>query len=430
MFPARNRPYPPTDMTALQERRAQVFRDELLIQQQMHELITRRRTVRSEYNACSPACQLPNELLADVFLWISAYQQTCDRFKATEIIGLTHVCRHWRAVALSCKKLWSFIGETSEECIFVFLQRSGNVPVDYTWSRETEGVPAIIRLYPSRFRSLDVVTTPESIKELSWALQNSHWDQLESLILVVGVDSMDVYVHSDLAFAGSVPQKLRTLKLDGVLPSWSNTAIYRNLRVLDFLYQDSKSGLDLDFATVPEIVEILSVCSFLEEFNLYVPGIESLGNGEDVHVPPPERIVELKNLRVFTYATFLPWDIGYLLAHLDIPATAHVLLSPLKPSVRPVPPPFSKCLPCDLSRLRGTETAGSIRFQTRDPCIYAFQEDHALSENLEDPCLGIVFRDYRDYRLNTRHISQDQPAGVVWLIIICMPELQLTAAPV
>ncbi|KAI0342823.1 hypothetical protein BDW22DRAFT_1329948, partial [Trametopsis cervina] len=42
---------------------------------------------------------------------------------------ITHICRHWRNIALSVSDLWSHILLTDVDCVSAFLDRSGQVPL-------------------------------------------------------------------------------------------------------------------------------------------------------------------------------------------------------------------------------------------------------------------------------------------------------------
>ncbi|KXN87490.1 hypothetical protein AN958_08795 [Leucoagaricus sp. SymC.cos] len=74
---------------------------------------------------------LPPEILSKIFLplrQIRRYQRIIP-FQ----VSLTHVCRHWRQVAISTPQLWSSItlfSSKSFPCVSEWLTRSGSVPLD------------------------------------------------------------------------------------------------------------------------------------------------------------------------------------------------------------------------------------------------------------------------------------------------------------
>lgn len=55
-----------------------------------------------------------------------------DPERNTPLAGATHVCRHWRQVALNCPFLWVKIALTSPESVAPLLERSRNTPLSIT----------------------------------------------------------------------------------------------------------------------------------------------------------------------------------------------------------------------------------------------------------------------------------------------------------
>lgn len=83
----------------------------------------------------SPVFALPPELLSECFLSCAATASVPYTFGMLPSpyawITISHVCRHWRAVALSSAKLWSRIRLTSHrEWMQELLKRSGEAPLE------------------------------------------------------------------------------------------------------------------------------------------------------------------------------------------------------------------------------------------------------------------------------------------------------------
>lgn len=86
----------------------------------------------SQLNMLADTACLPNELLSDIFLHYSSicyesmHNDTPDvALRPYTFIRVTHVCRHWRAVALQTCSLWSNIVVTSAyACVETMLNRS------------------------------------------------------------------------------------------------------------------------------------------------------------------------------------------------------------------------------------------------------------------------------------------------------------------
>ncbi|KAI0685702.1 hypothetical protein BC835DRAFT_1382749 [Cytidiella melzeri] len=101
--------------------------------------------MKHQLNALSPTAILPPELLAEVFINLAQTNSTMPRPEqrlggpSTGLgraslapyawLTATHVCHHWRAVALRAPQLWSIIWITRVDCVREMLQRSKQVPL-------------------------------------------------------------------------------------------------------------------------------------------------------------------------------------------------------------------------------------------------------------------------------------------------------------
>ncbi|KAI0320219.1 hypothetical protein OF83DRAFT_1045377, partial [Amylostereum chailletii] len=74
-------------------------------------------------NALAPVSRLPVELLAMIF------ESITDRFWEIHPIPLTHVCHHWRQVAINQKTLWTTIPTFSPSWAKTFIERSSPRPI-------------------------------------------------------------------------------------------------------------------------------------------------------------------------------------------------------------------------------------------------------------------------------------------------------------
>ncbi|KAF5341933.1 hypothetical protein D9611_001278 [Ephemerocybe angulata] len=99
-----------------------------LIQSRVHELESETLALKTLHNTLSTTNSLPPEILSTIFrlVQISAQRQG----ESLSWIRLTHVCRHWRAVSLSCASLWSQIAFENPFFTDVMLARSSNAPLD------------------------------------------------------------------------------------------------------------------------------------------------------------------------------------------------------------------------------------------------------------------------------------------------------------
>ncbi|KAG1781649.1 hypothetical protein EV702DRAFT_1275793 [Suillus placidus] len=112
--------------------RAEIDRDLAALAESMRILSFRR-------NCLAPISGLPNEILTIIF----KYFEENERFESEygyddedtpACLTITHVCRHWRNVALECPALWGFISSRSPFWIDVMLERSKETPLVVTYA--------------------------------------------------------------------------------------------------------------------------------------------------------------------------------------------------------------------------------------------------------------------------------------------------------
>ncbi|KAG1886967.1 hypothetical protein F4604DRAFT_1950945 [Suillus subluteus] len=73
------------------------------------------RILRFRRNGLAPISGLPNEILTVIFEYLEE-EERLDGYDGRDIpacVAVTHVCRHWRNVALECPTLWRFISSSS-----------------------------------------------------------------------------------------------------------------------------------------------------------------------------------------------------------------------------------------------------------------------------------------------------------------------------
>ncbi|KAF8205570.1 hypothetical protein K438DRAFT_1964004 [Mycena galopus ATCC 62051] len=99
--------------------------------------------------AVSSLTSFPAEVLGEIFLRCIPIPGNKENLRAYFPWSLTHVCRHWRTVALAFPKLWSFIDieqtQENEEgncpeffLMEAYLKRSGNHPLTFRLAYENE----------------------------------------------------------------------------------------------------------------------------------------------------------------------------------------------------------------------------------------------------------------------------------------------------
>lgn len=84
-----------------------------LLDEKIVEADEHARGLRSQRNSLLPICQLPNEVLSLIFLSCVTKPTSPVHYLSyikrplPEWLAVTQVCRHWRAVALSCTAMWT-----------------------------------------------------------------------------------------------------------------------------------------------------------------------------------------------------------------------------------------------------------------------------------------------------------------------------------
>ncbi|EPS98416.1 hypothetical protein FOMPIDRAFT_1094423, partial [Fomitopsis schrenkii] len=90
--------------------------------------------LRKTFNTLAPIAVLPPETLCAIFSHATDIASRDASNKAAacySMISISHVCKHWREVALGCPILWSTLhfDAMPPQCIAEFLRRSQEVPL-------------------------------------------------------------------------------------------------------------------------------------------------------------------------------------------------------------------------------------------------------------------------------------------------------------
>ena len=103
----------------------------------------------------------PPEMLAAIFVHLSKQELPSPGrealYLARDLVSVTHVCRFWRQAAINAPELWTDIPMISAEAVKVFLERSGELPlnVDLRLSSNHDVLDTVIP-HTHRFRELSL----------------------------------------------------------------------------------------------------------------------------------------------------------------------------------------------------------------------------------------------------------------------------------
>lgn len=151
--------------------------------------------LKTRLNSTSPVCSFPSEILTEVFLRAA---RSHERDAITHLKTLppyswirwvTHVCRHWRNVALNCQPLWSNLTLTGcRDFMALLLERTKDMPLSIRMVLTNES--------PSR--------SSRSWREEAAKLLLSHLPRTRTLSLTV----VERYLGDAFEYIATVPAPL------------------------------------------------------------------------------------------------------------------------------------------------------------------------------------------------------------------------------
>ena len=242
-------------------------------------------------NSLTPIFLLPPELLARIFHFHALAEPPWHLANKLGWIKVTHVCRHWRQVALDHASLWARISgfPVSTRWITEQLSRAKSSPLVI----ELLGNPTLetISLFPShlphtrelRLRGLNMIHF-NGIKDLC-ALEAPELEHFELSVSVTKPLTSQDFVGASL-FHGKAP-KLRTLSLCQVRVPWSffPRCQFSQLKIVLCEEEWNESST---LASLNQLIDVLTNCPNLEVLVLEccLPSILSEHiNNRTVHLP-------------------------------------------------------------------------------------------------------------------------------------------------
>ncbi|KAI0279683.1 hypothetical protein BC826DRAFT_554678 [Russula brevipes] len=101
------------------------------VDREMDAAIRLTRALLTQRNALPPISLLPPEVLARIFHLVALAESPWSELQSSRWINVTHVCRHWRQVALDDSSLWARISgyRPSTAWISETLARARNAPL-------------------------------------------------------------------------------------------------------------------------------------------------------------------------------------------------------------------------------------------------------------------------------------------------------------
>ncbi|KAF5333542.1 hypothetical protein D9611_002725 [Ephemerocybe angulata] len=285
-------------------------------------------------NASTLTCRLPVEVLAKIFMIHS--NESLEPSDPDDglywgdfvWIRVTHVCRHWREVALACIPLWTNLSTgflKSTNIAEVLFQRSRAAPIElnnFTWDPEHPDLLQRIVSQPSRLRSLCLesykdgyVNRPTRFKFKSlFANYTDAAPILERLILKAY--ARDFVPQGFLS--GGAPSLTHLTLFDTKL-AWGDLPLAAGLTHLHL--EDGDNGRFLQRPTFQEFTDALKQLPSLQY--LILMGYLPLDTPHSLPRSPPSPPVHLPLLQVLKLADFSD-KIADVLGVVRVPAVCAV----------------------------------------------------------------------------------------------------------
>jgi hypothetical protein len=180
------------------------------------------RALLTHRNTLAPISVLPPEVLARIFHLVALAESSQPEMGSLRWISVTHVCRHWRQVALDDSSLWARISGSDGNTAWISetLARARNAPlaIDLFETPNAETLAMFIahfaHTHEFRLRGL-VAPHFDDIQEIC----SLEAPALEHFELGADIDSPVTFLRAPF-FNGMAP-KLRTFSLSQICVPWS-----------------------------------------------------------------------------------------------------------------------------------------------------------------------------------------------------------------
>jgi hypothetical protein len=253
------------------------------------------RSLLTRRNALVPVSLLPPEILSRVFHLLKEAVPRSHGGRKLGWIRVTHVCRHWRQVALNDSSLWARIWgtPTSAKWISEMLTRAKNAPLDIELDDLiTSSAEALLMIPPhlSHTRQLRLHNLSGLSSDNVREIYSRDAPALEHFELTAPTYSPISFpdLGGNLLFKGHAP-RLRTLSLSRVVIPWSFIPRGQLTR-LEIVCPDEDGDCPGD---LNQLIDLLVNCPALEILRLdsCLPSqLTGLPYGRTIHLPHLSRL--------------------------------------------------------------------------------------------------------------------------------------------
>jgi hypothetical protein len=248
------------------------------------------RSLLTRRNALVPISLLPPEILARIFHLLVLEEPPLSGGQSLGWIRVTHVCRHWRQVALDDLSLWARIWGVPKNTKWIseMLARAKSAPLDIEFNAVTAEALLMISSHLSHTRQLRFHTSCMSMHptENVRGIYSCEAPALEHFEFTV--NAYHTITFRDMLFKGHAP-RLRTFALSRVVIPWSfiPRGQLTQLKIAS-PNEDLYSPGDLN-----QLIDLLVNCPALEilELDSCLPSqLTELPHGRTIHLPHLSRL--------------------------------------------------------------------------------------------------------------------------------------------
>lgn len=260
--------------------RAYVEKDISAFNKDMAALAGSLRDLRSRRITLSCISWLPPEILTTIFIYIveeDAFKSHTDTPRpcgAPISRIITHICRHWRQVALECPTLWAYLNCVSPNWLDIMFERSKKAALVVIYRSPgllRKCFKQILSQLP-RIKFLQLCSSSWEVDRILDCLSSQPAPSLQTLKFSVARKSHTRVIRpiSDSIFQGRAPL-LRSVELMECTFSWTS-CIFSGLRTLDVRRIGSPS--------YPTLSQLLSALRRMPELEQLTLGLSSRISGD------------------------------------------------------------------------------------------------------------------------------------------------------
>jgi hypothetical protein len=181
------------------------------------------RALLTHRNTLAPVSVLPPEVLARIFHLVALAESSRSKMGSLRWISVTHVCRHWRQVALDDSSLWARISGSTANTAWIseMLARARNAPlaIDLFETPNAETLAMFTahfaHTHEFRLRGLVAPHNDDNIREIC-SLEAPALEHFE-----LGADIAPPVTFLRAPFFNGMAPKLRTFSLSQIHVPWS-----------------------------------------------------------------------------------------------------------------------------------------------------------------------------------------------------------------